>query len=106
MYALNEAAVLRARVGRGGGRPVYERVGTAFRCRSEPAHMDAARGERMERGAHVRIFAQGVNARPGDRVEMDGRAYRVSEVKRVRGLAGIHHLEILARAEARGGEGD
>ena len=103
MFGLNETAALYARTGQSGGKPAYAERAVEFRCRSEPAQAWGARGSgagnAIERTADTRIFAQGVDAHPGDRIELHGARYRVTEVKRMRGLAGIHHLEIMAKEE-------
>ena len=104
MFALNETAVLYPREGQSGGRPAYAARGEAFRCRSEAEPSWTAGGDSVAPGGALRVFARNVDAHPGDRVELGGASYRIAEVKRMRGFAGIHHLEILARAEHRAGE--
>ena len=99
MLGLNETAVLRRYLGQRGGRPAYAEPGEKFACRSEPAHSRNARSDSAERGANLRLFAEDVGVRPGDRIELDGASYRVAEVERLRGWRGVHHLEIAARAE-------
>ena len=99
MFALNETGVLYAHLGQRGGKPVFAEDGVAFRCRSEAAWAQRFRGNSVERVADTRIFAQGVGARPGDRIALNGRNYRIAEVQPVRGWNGIHHLEILAKYE-------
>lgn len=100
MFGLNERAALFACIGQRGGRPAYEERGVAFACRSEPAPAQSARGDSLERGGQARIFAEaGLSARPGDRIELGGARYRIVEVRHMRGWAGEHHLEIIAREE-------
>lgn len=102
MFGLNETAVLYARTGQSGGKPVYAERGIAFCCRSEPVQAWSARGGpggALERDADTRIFARGVDVNPGDRIELGGRRYCVTEVKRLRGLSDLHHLEIAVKEE-------
>ena len=99
MFALNETATLYASLGQQGGRPVYAEKGTAFACRSEPAWGQRFSGSAVERAADTRIFARDVDARPGDRIALDGRNYRIAEVQPMRGWRGVHHLEILAKED-------
>lgn len=102
MLGLNETATLCRYAGRRGGRPAFAEPGEAFACRSEPATGRSARSDSFERSANLRVFADDIGARPGDRIELDGARYRIAEVKRLRGWMGTHHLEIAAKAEERG----
>ena len=106
MFGFNEAAALYARIGQRGGRPAFAREGVRFMCRSEPAWIHRMGGSAIENVADTRIFAEAMDAarerfdpRPGDRIALDGRYYRIAEVQPMRGWCGIHHLEILARDE-------
>ncbi len=98
MLGLNETAALRRCTGLRGGRPTYAEPGERFACRSEPASRRSAGGDAAERSADLRVFAQGVDVLPGDRIELDGASYRVAEVRCLRGWRGTHHLELTARA--------
>ena len=99
MFALNETAVLYPLMGQRGARPAYAETGTAFHCRSEAAWVQRLSGNAVEHAADTRIFAQYVDAHPGDRVTLNGRCYRIAEVRPMRALRGIHHLEMLAKDE-------
>ena len=99
MFALNETATLHAFLGQRGGKPEWAKDGAAFRCRSEPAWKHRFSGSAIERAADTRIFAEGVDAQPGDRIALHGRYYRVAEAQPMRGWRGVHHMEILAKGE-------
>ena len=115
MFALNETAIFYECVGRQGGRPVYAEDGAAFRCRSESAWGPRFSGSAVERVADTRIFANVApeagalarfDPRPGDRIVLNGRNYRVAEVQPMRGWREVHHLEILAKDEGLRPEGE
>ena len=99
MFALNETATLYTFLGQRGGKPAWAESGTDFLCRSEPAWKQRFSGSAIERAADTRIFAENVEAHPGDRIVLNGRYYRIAEVQPMRGWRGIHHLEILAKGE-------
>lgn len=99
MFGFNESAVLHRWIGQRGGKPAFAEPGQAFACRSEPTLRRSSRSDSVERGAEMRIFAGNIGAQPGDRVEIGGASYRISEIKRLRGWMGVHHLEMTARAE-------
>ena len=103
MFACNEPAILYACLGQRGGKPAFTEEGIAFRCRSEPAWGHRSSGDAVDRVADTRIFARDVEARPGDRVQLNGKYYRIAEVQPMRGWNSIHHLEILAKAEGKEG---
>ena len=106
MLALNETAYLYASLGQRNGRPAYAAHAATLRCRSEPAWIHRASGSAVARMADTRIFACAAQAHPGDRIELNGRRYRIAEVRPMRGWSGIHHLEILARDEGPAGRAD
>lgn len=99
MFALNETATLYTFLGQRGGRPAWTEDGTDFLCRSEPAWSHRFGSSAIECAADTRIFAKGVDARPGDRIALNGRYYRIAEVQPMRGWRDVHHLEILAKGE-------
>ena len=104
MFPCNETGTLYACVGQRGGKPAYAGRGVAFSCRSEPAWGERARNTAISRMADTRIFipvAPGgeIAPRPGDRIELDGRSYRVAEVQPLRAWKGLHHLELLAKEQ-------
>ena len=110
MLALNETAYLYANLGQRNGKPAYAEHASELRCRSEPAWIHHASGSAVERVADTRIFASAsaessiqCEPRPGDRIELNGRRYRIAEVQPMRGWSAIHHLEILARDEGPAG---
>lgn len=103
MLGLNASALLRAQIGRKGGKPAYAEEGQTFLCRCEPLLRRSANGDGVEGSAQLRIFARAeedFDPRPGDRVELDGKSCRIVEVRRFDGLWGVHHLEIEAREVA------
>lgn len=100
MLGLNETATLYKAIGRQSGVPVYAQTGTQFRCRTEPEVVHTASGKSVERTADARIFVSTLDAGTGDKIVTgEGRKYIVSEVQTMRGLKGVHHIEILARGE-------
>ena len=112
MFALNETAFLYPSLGHRSGRAAFAETGAIVRCRSEPAWAHRASGSAVERVADIRIFANvssespihaRLNPRPGDRIELNGRCYRIAEVQPMRGWRGIHHLELLAKDEGPAG---
>ena len=100
MFGLNEEGTLHAFLGQRGGAPAFAERGAAFRCRSEPAWTHRFGRSAVEGVAEIRIFAEGsIAPKPGDRIALNGRWYRISEAQPVRGWRGVHHLEILAQGE-------
>ena len=102
MLALTERGTLFALLGQRDGRPDYAAQGTDFACRSEPAWAHRFSGSAISQTADTRIFAaaaEHLEPRPGDRILLNGRKYRVAEVQSMRALFGIHHLEMLAKDE-------
>lgn len=97
MLGLSETAVLHPHLGRHGGGPAFAEDGVEFACRSEAEPGHKWSGDSVERSGRIRIFAAEMEARPGDRIELNGNNYTIAEVKRLRGLRGVHHLEIEAK---------
>ena len=104
MLGLNETAVLYRRTGMSGAKPVYAGEGMPFPCRAEPA-WSRENGARGADGAlRVTIYARGVEAAPGDRVEFaDGSTAVILRAERAQGLSGEHHVVLTAEGALRHG---
>ena len=99
MLALNETAALYVLKGMNGGRPEYAREGADFACRTQPCEGRRADGRGLAASGRVRVFAPPMAVKPGDRLETGGRTLTVREVKALRGLREIHHLELIAEED-------
>ena len=97
MLGLWQTATLYHRRGVEGGRPVYEAEGMPFACRMEPVRRVEPGGQRVAGRLEARLFAEDMDAAPGDRVALpDGGEAILTEVARHAGPGGVHHLELLA----------
>ena len=100
MFGLCETARLYRRAGQKGGKPAYAEQAVEFACRSQPIASARPGGDAVSRSGDTLIFARGVEISSGDRIALDGKVYAAAEVRTLRGLGGgIHHLEIVLRAE-------
>lgn len=100
-FAMNETARLYRRVGRRGGAPEYDAGGVEFPCRTEGVAASKKGGRGFGRADQARVFTEDMAVGAGDRLVLaDGTAMIVVEVRAMRGLRGVHHLEIVAEAEA------
>ena len=97
MLGLNETATLYRRTGVRAGKPVYAGEGISFPCRTERAHSRAAGARGQEGALSAKVFAQGVEAAPGDRVEVaDGSTAVITRAEPARGRSGVHHVVLTA----------
>ena len=103
MLGLNERATLYRRVGVRDGRPAYAAEGVAFPCRTEAETFHSAGSRGAEGGRTVRVYARGLEASPGDRVEFaDGSTATLTRVETARGFSCAHHLVLTAEGNGHG----
>jgi len=72
-------------------------VTTLAKCRLEPANTprDRYAGGLTEAGMQMLFVEAGEDIREHDRVEVDGKFYRVQSVREVYGFHGLHHMEVV-----------
>ena len=96
MRGLYQRATLFRREGVSRGAPVYAEAGESFACRVEPDLRSEANARGHDAAGSVKLFAEPLNARPGDRLRLPGGATAIiTRVEVFRGRGGrAHHVEV------------
>lgn len=99
LFLLNETATLYRRTGQSAGKPAWANDGIGFQCRTQPYTAQQATAQGYSGDADTRVYAlPDLEAAAGDKILFDDGSFAiVREVYRRRGMADLHHLEILGK---------